>query len=463
MNIKKMLAINYQTDDPFAIYGITHFIQKFGLNAKININEPSKICISYGNSVSSGEFTIEIPEKQIENEFSGYLKIDEHEIPVFELIDKDISTENNKITLNFDVFKEVGYIFSGHLENLPEEQKKKIAKTPLVDIYEKFLFDKILFATKKLNISIKSKPFWPNGKKFAVCLTHDVDEIRKTYQYFTRPIMHAKRLEFGRALYHIKSFFTDKLSGTNPYWTFEEIMKLEDELRIKSTFLFLQESAKVEISKPETWRHYARKYKFHEWNVMQIIKKLESTGWEIGLHGSNDSYEDKEKIRREKKDLEEALGKNIHGIRQHHLNLKIPETWTYHEKIGLEYDTSLGLKGNIGFRWGTSFPFYPLNPENGRPVSILEIPLIIMDIYFLNNKKNAWGEFLEVLKMVEKHNGLLTILFHHTVFNDKEYPGWGDIYRKIISKCKEKDAWITNANEINNWWRVRAKFDNKSK
>ncbi|RLG30671.1 hypothetical protein DRN98_07165, partial [Methanosarcinales archaeon] len=257
-----MLAINYQTDDPFAIYGIRHFIQKFGLPVKININEPSKICISYGNSVSSGEFTIEIPEKQIENEFSEYLRIDEQEIPVFEFIDRDTSTEDNRIILNFDVFKEVGHILSGHLENLPEEQKKKIAKIPLVDIYEKFLFDKILFASKQLNVSIESKPFWPNGKRFAVCLTHDVDEIRKTYQYFTRSIQHIGRLEFSRAFYHIKSFFTDKIYRRNPYWTFEKIMKLEEKLGVKSTFFFLQEDGKVDILRPETWKHYARRYKF---------------------------------------------------------------------------------------------------------------------------------------------------------------------------------------------------------
>ena len=460
MNTKKMLAINYQTDDPFAIYGIRHFIQKFGLPVKININEPSKICISYGNSVSSGEFTIEVPEKQIENEFSGCLGIDEQEIPVFELIDRDTSTENNRIILNLDVFKEVGHILSGHLENLPEEQKKKIAKIPLVDIYEKFLFDKVLFASKQLNVSIESKPLWPNGKSFAVCLTHDVDEIRKTYQYFTRPLIHARRLEFGRALYHIKSFLTDKISGNNPYWTFEEIMNLEDELGVRSTFFFLQEDARVELSKPETWRHYGRRYRFDNIEIIKLINKLSSGGWEIGLHGSFYSYNNKKKLMREKKDLEEALGGKIHGIRQHNLNLKIPETWQYQEEIGLEYDTSLGPKGNTGFRWGTSFPFYPLNPENGRPVSILEVPLSIMDIHLFRSKKNAWNEFLEVLKMVEKHNGLLTVLFHHTVFNDREYPAWTDMYKKIINLCKEKGAWITNANEINKWWRSRKNGNN---
>ncbi len=456
MNIKKMLAINYQTNDPFAIYGVKHFVQRFGFNAKINTNERSRICVSYGNSVSSGDFTIEVPDKQIEKEFSGYIHVYDMDVPVFESIDRGTSTKDNKIILNFDIFREVGHILSGHLENLPEEQKKKITKKPLVDIYEKILFDKIISASEQSGTSIEHKPLWPDGKKFAVCLTHDVDEVRKTYQYFTRPLIHASRLEFWRALYHIKSLFKDKLSGNNPYWTFEDIMKLEDELDVKSTLFFLQESGRVSLSKPGTWKLYARKYKFDELRVMQVIKKLDSLGWEIGLHGSFDSYKNPKKLRREKKDLEEALGKPVQGIRQHHLNLEIPKTWEYQSEVGLEYDTSLGFKEDIGFRWGTCFPFHPLNPESGKPLSTLEIPLIVMDTTLFSRRKDVWPEIQGIMDIVEKQGGLLTILFHHPVFNDGEYPGWGGIYEKIINTCKEKNAWITKANEISKWWNYRA-------
>ena len=425
-----MVSIQHPSKDPFRIYGVNHFAMKYGIPPET--------------------LPVDLVRNEIQDHIVTWIKTDYGEIPLFEeLAGADYIEEvNERIKINFDVFNEVGHILSGHLEKLTLEEKEKISKIPIVDIYEKILID-------TLPGEIKTKPFWPDGKKFAVCLTHDVDEIRKTYQYFSRPLLHIKRGEFSRAFEHIKSFFTDKLSGNNPYWTFEEVMRLEEELDVRSSFYFLQEDAKVELFKTETWGHYARRYRFDNLNITKIIHKLSSGGWEIGLHGSYESYLDQEKLKKEKRDLESVFNKPLQGIRQHHLNLKIPETWQYQEKIDLEYDTSLGFKDKIGFRWGTGFPFYPINPETGKQLSILELPLIIMDTPLFTSKGDIWSEIQNIVETVEKHNGLLTILFHHSVFNDREYPGWTERYQRLINLCKEKGAWVTTAGEINKWWRAR--------
>ena len=425
-----MVSTQYLTGDPFRTYGIKHFVMNYGIRPEA--------------------LSVDIVKNEIQDNIVTWINTDYGEIPLFEELQGAdyIEKTGKRVKINFDVFNEVGHILSGHLEKLNLEEKTKIAEIPLVDIYERILLD-------ALPGEIKTKPFWPDGKEFAVCLTHDVDEIRKTYQYFSRPLLHIKRGEFSRAFEHIKSFFTDKISGNNPYWTFEEVMGLEEELGVRSTFYFLEEDAKVEPLKPDTWKHYARKYKFNNLEIIKIIHKLTSGGWEVGLHGSFHSYNDREKLQREMNELKSVSNEPICGIRQHHLNMEIPGTWQYQGEIGLEYDTSLGHKSAIGFRWGTCFPFYPLNPDTGNALSILEIPLIIMDTPLFTSKEDVWKKILELVETVEKQNGLLTILFHHSVFNEREYPGWSDIYQKLINLCKEKNAWITTANEINRWWRSR--------
>ncbi len=367
-----------------------------------------------------------------------------------------VEETSNGVKVNFDVFGVVGRVLCGQFEGFSPAVKEKVVQVPFVDIYERLLFDAIV----KTNKGLEGKPLWPEGKRFAVCLTHDVDEVRKTYQYFTRPLRHIRRGEFVRAWRQVKSFFSDKLSRNNPYWTFEKLMDIEEKLCVKSTFFFLQEEGKAELGNPESWSVYGRRYKFSDLKIIKVLHRLSSGGWEVGLHGSFYSYEDLDKLRSDKGELEEILNQKIHGIRQHHLNLSIPKTWEYHGKIGLEYDTSLGLKDRMGFRWGTCFPFHPINPEKRKQLSLLEIPLIIMDTTLFQRKDEFWPEIENIINAVEKQGGVLTILFHHSIFDNPDYPGWTETYKKIINLCKKKNAWITTANEINRLWRSRENVDN---
>ena len=50
-----MISLYYRTDNQFSLYGINHFIEKFGI--PINVNKPSQsgIVIAYG-ARSQGRF-----------------------------------------------------------------------------------------------------------------------------------------------------------------------------------------------------------------------------------------------------------------------------------------------------------------------------------------------------------------------------------------------------------------------
>jgi peptidoglycan/xylan/chitin deacetylase (PgdA/CDA1 family) len=296
------------------------------------------------------------------------------------------------------------------------------------------------------------KGFWPNNKKFALCLTHDVDELRKTYQYFTRSFRFLKK----RDLSGLKNQFlslSHKIRRKEPYWTFEELMDLERKLGVRSTFFFLIESAKVKLFDRRTWRHCGRRYNIRDKKVVEMIRKLHSGEWEVGLHGSFYSYNDLNKLKNEKEILEEVLGSKVLGIRQHNLNLDIPSTWRIHEELGFEYDSSFGFNDRIGFRYGAYLPFYPVD-EKGKMLKLLVIPLAIEDIA-LFRYEDPWAECMKMIEEVERKGGVLTVLWHHSVFNELEYPGWAEMYKRIIRVCKEKNAWIATAGEIARWWNKR--------
>ncbi len=371
-----------------------------------------------------------------------------------------ISKNRNSIEIKMDIFSVIGKCLTGDLEffwkKLSSSEKEKLGKVPVIDVYERMLFLILLHAFKELRMPFVCKAFWP-GKKFAVCLTHDVDEVRKTYQWITRPLMNLKNRQtylLKRQLYSL----WDRLQGNEPYWTFEEIMKIEDELNVKSSFYFLKEKSKAKVFSPDTWKLIGRRYDINNSKVRQIMKRLYNGGWDIGLHGSYESYNDLEMLEKEKNELQLSLDNIIIGTRQHHLNIEIPKTWEYHEKIGLEYDTTLGFKEQMGFRGGTCLPFHPCSMQ--KRLKLLEIPLTIMDTPLLRYKNEELADdFEEMVDIVCEINGMLTLLWHHAVFNKHEFPGWSDAYKKIIQLCRKKNAWITCAREIAEWWNWREKTD----
>ena len=465
---KDIVSIYHDIDDPYWIYGVNHFIQKYGI--QINFNTESEINIIYDNiPEDTNGFNIQIAENEMQKDIVGYLKIRTEEVPLFEkpikldengkplvmFVDREkefpcVVSNDNTISIGFDIFNEVGHILAGYLERFWASPKnKQLAKIPVVDYYEKILFDCLLLASEKLNIRLIHKPFWPDSKKFAVCLTHDVDRVKKTFQYVTHTIRHIKNGKIGLAFAQM-SFL---LKRQNPYWNFDEIMEIERKLGVKSTFFFLNEQRKFCCS-PNEWKLYWGRYNIKGAKIVEMIKKLSAGGWEIGIHGSYNSYRDLRLLGEEKKVLDEILGKKVHGISQHYCNLDIPETWEYHEKLGLAYDSTIGFVTDIGFRYVTCHPFHPFNPAEGRALSLWELPIIIMDNACAYNN---WDDIMNIVNIVEKHNGLLLLRWHQSIFNELEFPERSKIYEKIIKMCIERNAWITNAYSIVEWLNMRGK------
>jgi peptidoglycan/xylan/chitin deacetylase (PgdA/CDA1 family) len=278
---------------------------------------------------------------------------------------------------------------------------------------------------------------WPNNKNFAVCLTHDVDRVKKTYQYVTK--CRKGNLRQIRQLFEFG----------NPYWGFPIIMNLEDKFEVRSTFFFLQESKKINLLRPQDWALSVGKYRFDNKKVYEIIQILNRNGWEIGLHGSYESFRNEDLLREEKEELEQVVGAEVMGIRQHYLQLEIPQTWKIQHKIGFLYDASFGFRDRIGFREERYLPFYPLDN------SLLEIPLALMDGALFSNYGSedvVWGECLNLIKTAERQRGLLTVLWHQRVFNEDEFPGWGDIYIEILKECMDRDAYFGTCKDIHDLW-----------
>lgn len=464
-----MITFFCPADDPYSSVGINHFIEKFGLDANLSASSQTHGIVISGMSDRANR-GIFFQEQQVQETICGRLQVSDHSIPLWQVPAETgsdgvvigyfvrgdlrypcITRKKDGMYLGLDIFRETGYILSGHLEviwdSLAPDEKQELAVEPTVDIVENLLFDLIVGCYRDLDLPLVQKSIWPDGKPFAVCLTHDVDELKKTYQWLSRPLRYLKKRDFTGLFGQGRSFL-QKIRGHEPYYTFDDIIDIEKNLEAKSTYYILKETGTARLFSRKTWYLYGRNRSLQTREMHNLIQCLLSNGDEVAIHGSYFSYRDAGLLTRETQELEDLIDEPIVGTRQHNLNLEIPETWEHQVKAGLKYDTSLGFKDRIGFRWGTSFPFYPVS-ENGF-IPLLEIPLIIMDIC-LDSCKDKERECLDLAAKVFRHQGVLTLLWHPPIFNTLEYPEARDIYIKINQHCRYHNAWIVRGRDIYEW------------
>ena len=270
---------------------------------------------------------------------------------------------------------------------------------------------------------------WPSHKKFAVCLTHDIDHIYPSFKY----------RGFTAMKYGLKGKFQKSLNrmfcNENPYWNFRKIISLEKKFDAKSSFFFLADNSNYNIDTMQDELFYIMK-----------------TGNEIGLHGGYQTYNNFNLIKKEKEKIEDIIDQKIIGYRNHYLRFAIPQTWRLLEKAGFKYDTTLGYADQVGFRNGMCYPFKPSDLNTNEEIDIIEIPLIIMDntlfLYMRLTIAETWQICKKIIDIVKNYEGVLTILWHNNSFDEIYRKGWGKLYEKILIYCHQENAWMTTGKNI---------------
>jgi peptidoglycan/xylan/chitin deacetylase (PgdA/CDA1 family) len=312
------------------------------------------------------------------------------------------------------------------------------------------------------------KPEWPEGKPFAVCLTHDVDDVsyfslRQSLRSFNEPFngLYITKDKLKRLLN--LGFITLRTCinqfSADPFHCYERWLEIEEEYGAKSTFFFWPgwENVKKHHHKDPIYKLNDRVvFDGYKCSVSEMMQEIHRRGWEIGLHPSWYAYNDVEELKGQKEALENALGYPVHSIRQHCLHYDIRITPQVHSAAGFKYDSTLGFNNNIGFRFGTCYPWKLFDLKSKNELPILEIPLIVQDVAMLSTSKGmcidpkmAFRYVNQITEEVEKVSGVLTLLWHPNEIINRESRR---LYLKILNYLSEKEAWITSVQEIGSWW-----------
>jgi len=280
------------------------------------------------------------------------------------------------------------------------------------------------------------------GAKFAVALTHDVDNPwRWTRAGIRKAAGGLKRGELRQAG-ALARVPLHKLRGTDPYWRFREV--LEEERAHGATGSTFYVMARHEH--PADGASYAGLR-------AKVVEEILDARGEVGLHGSYLAAEDNEKLAEEKKEVERLAGP-IAGHRYHYLRVDPHRNLVPLGSLGFRYDTTLGFPDALGFRAGIAHPFRPWDFDREAPAAIVEVPLAAMDATLAEARYQglsaaaAKPQMLALLDWVAENGGGFSILWHPDRFDAASARGWDRLYFELLDEVKQRGGICLPAGDL---------------
>lgn len=280
---------------------------------------------------------------------------------------------------------------------------------------------------------------WPNNKKFAIALTHDVDypQMLKFVEVLRYISKHRMKCSFKTIL--------DIISGKENFWKFDDWIEIEKRYNLRSAFYFSGfrgNLLRYFFIAPDPF------YDLSNPCFREAMLKIKENGFEIGMHASYLSYQSSDEFKAEKNKVEKAADTCIYGNRHHywHINHDAPyETAQVHTKAGLMYDSSMGFEMHSGFRRGICSPYRLYDSQEQCPTRVLQIPPVLMDSHIFHYEEmNSFSDYKEhinsLIFSVRKFSGVFTVDFHVRVLNNLFFKDWDKAYiyllEKLCSSCE---------------------------
>jgi len=441
----------YVFDFVFNIIGIR--VGKAGFSSENNQSD-----IYYGNNPSEDckivilEKVTDIIWKQLlegkisENDISRTVKFD-----IVNAISNFITDEVNENLSDDDYDTHERLIF-----NRSFQSRANIANIPIVNQYVNFF--RALLESK---LSIKGIPLWPQGKKCAIGLSHDVD-IPDRYAILKSPLFCKNKDLKWYLLTSLKKAkaITEYIGGKNPddFWLFEDVMREEKKYGFRSTFFF------ASINRFDKWGTiYDAAYNIDSPKFIGVFQNIIDRGFEIGLHASYNAYLNEDYLAFQKARLEKIAGVKAVGLRHHHWHIGKDQlrTLKMHEQAGFEYDSSIAFNDHIGFRRNIVLPYHPWDPIKQSMINVFQLPVFCMDgslFYYSEEKLDTIEKLKYYIGTIKQSRGLGVIDWHiRTSFpKNSEYLNWGKAYVELLEFLSDdSEIWVTNLGEINSWLRKR--------
>ncbi len=265
------------------------------------------------------------------------------------------------------------------------------------------------------------------SRTYTVVPTHDVDYPK----IWTTAISKLRSIAFSTLkdpnLNEAASKIKGIVNGQDLYNTFDTLMSLAEENEVQANFNFMAGGDSVFDSSYELNSHF----------IIDVLKEIKSRGHNIGFHPSYNSYNNEVLFKNELAQLQIAVSDKVESGRQHYLRFSVPSTWQIWEESKMEWDSTMGYAEEVGFRCGVCYPFPVFDIEQRKQLTLIERPLLVMDVTLAIYKNllpvKAIEEMELVKSQVKKYCGEFVFLWHNSSFTIRPWQGYNEVLEEMYN------------------------------
>ncbi|MFA7080984.1 MAG: polysaccharide deacetylase family protein [Bacteroidales bacterium] len=342
--------------------------------------------------------------------------------------------------LPFDIFAASFYFVSRYEEYLPFIQdkhgrfryqesfafKNSFLHKPIVNIWAKLLEEKLKELYPDLEFSTHYFRFYNTIDIDSAYSFKEKGLARKTVG-FIRDVLSGNFSEF---IYRFNVLFFGK---QDPYDTFDYQISLIKKHKLKTIYFIL-------------FGHYGK----YDKNISPYNKKFQMLikylcdYAKVGVHPSYASFDQKEELSIQIKELLQVIHKPVFRSRYHFLKFRLPISFRRLLENMITDDYSMGYSDIIGFRAGicSGYNFYDLEIDGETKLRLH--PFALMDVALKNGMGLSPEEAVEKIKqianeVIEVEGDFISVWHNESMCERYQWKGWREVYEKMIEYVSAVD------------------------
>ncbi len=268
-----------------------------------------------------------------------------------------------------------------------------------------------------------------NRTRYRVVPTHDVDRLRG-YHSVLEPIRNAagdvlKRRRPGAAMRRLR----DAYFAGEPWRSVRDLMAASERRGLTSRFFFMGPSVSP-LDSP-----YAQTMQVL---LRRVVDEIVERGHEVGFHPGFATATDADEWSRQRRGLEDVLGRPVDEGRQHGLQFDVERTPAIWAEAGMRRDLTLGYPERVGFRNGTCRAHAAYGLCERRPLKLETMSTAIMEFGLFGEKyrnlsvDEALAECAPAIESCRQYGGTLVLLYH----TGQTRPPLRTFYERLLDRAQ---------------------------